>query len=48
MDGRRVDRTLVEIATSAWRRDPRSRGVWFPFGVGGAVRERQVHRQGEF
>ena len=44
MDGRRVDETSFETTVSTWRRDPESREVDFPFGVGGAVKERQVHR----
>jgi hypothetical protein len=43
MGGRRVDETSFETTVSTWRRDPESREVGFPFGVGGAVRER-VHR----
>ena len=44
MDGRRVDETSFETTVSTWRCVPESCGVGFPFGVGGAVKERQVHR----
>jgi hypothetical protein len=43
MDGRRVDRILVDITASDGRRDPERREVCCPFGVGGTVRE-GVHR----
>ena len=44
MDGRQVDKTSFKPTASTWRCDPEGREVGFPFGVGGAVKERQVHR----